>query len=206
MAVQAKPRITDADLLALGEDVRAEVIDGELMIHMTPNRIDHSFYTQRIGTYLDVFVSARKLGRVFGDMAAYKLEADEEGGIKGSLVPDCSFISYERLPADAPINVIPTVAPDIAIEVISDTETHNDVLQKTTYYLDHGVRIVWHIIPALQEAHTFTAPHRTPTILTLDDMLTGGEVLSGFAVPVRAIFDHADTDLHVEVLKRLMGV
>jgi hypothetical protein len=44
MAVQIKPKITDADLLALGDDVRGEVVDGEIVIDMTANKIDHPIY------------------------------------------------------------------------------------------------------------------------------------------------------------------
>jgi len=204
MAVQPKTKITDTDLLALGEDVRAEVIDGELVIQMSPNLKDHAFYVQRLGTYFDNFVSARKLGTVFGDNALYKLEETLEGGIRGARVPDLSFVSYERLPADAPMDEIPLLAPDIAVEVISESESYSDALLKMNYYLDHGVRIVIHILPRLKQVHTFTAPNRTPTVLTVDDTLTCGDVLPGFAIPVAALFDRG-SDLHGKVLKSLLG-
>ena len=96
--------------MAVGEDVRAEVVNGELVVHMAPNKYTQLF-AQRIATYLDVFASARSLGRVSGDMAAFKLKADEQGGIKGARVPDAAYISFDRLPAGAPLDVIPDFAP-----------------------------------------------------------------------------------------------
>lgn len=206
MTVEVKTRITEADLLALGEDVLAEVIDGEIVIDMSPNKVDHSFYGQRIGTYLDVFVSTRNLGRVFGDMATFRLSGNDEASIQIARVPDVSYVSYERLPPDASLDVILNLAPDIAVEVISDTETHDAVLKKTNEYLDHGVRLVWHILPSMRQIHAYTAPNRSPEILTETHSLTGGDVLPGFDVPVQAIFQTAETALHVSVLKQLMGV
>src|SRR5215213_1502802 len=106
MAVQPQTKITDADLLALGEDVNAEVIDGELVIQMSPNYGEHGFHAGLMLSYLTAFVRAHKLGRVFGDTTAFKLEEYPAGGIKGARVPDVAYVSYERLPADAELNVI----------------------------------------------------------------------------------------------------
>src|SRR5262245_12400276 len=133
MAVQPKTKITDADLLALGEDVRAEVIDGELVKQMSPNYGDHGFHAGLKLIYLGTFGRARKLGRVFGDMTALKFEEYPEGGIKGARVPDAAYVSYERLPVDAPLDVVLAVVPEIVVEIISKSESHTDVLTKMNY-------------------------------------------------------------------------
>lgn len=203
MAVQIKPRITDADLLALG-DVRAEVIDGEIVTDMTPNKMDHSMYAQRLGTYLDTFVGIRHLGRTGGDMTAFKLEQDPDGGIKGALVPDVFYVSFDRLPPDADIAILPQFAPDLAVEVISESETHMQVLNKTRSYLDHGAAQVWHVIPVLRQVHVFTPADRAGAILSDADTLSGGDLLPGFAIPVRAIFDITDAALHADTLRALL--
>jgi Uma2 family endonuclease len=206
MAVEAKTRITDDDLLALGEDVRAEVIDGEIVIESTPQPVYHSLYAQRMATFINVFVSVHNLGRVFGAMTLYKLTVTDDKTITLARVPDVSYVSYERLPADASLDVILDIGPDIAVEVISETETHEAVIRKTNEYLDHGVRLVWHILPSLRQVHTYTAPNRSPAVLMESDSLTGGEVLPGFDVPVQAIFQTGETTLHVAALKKLMGL
>ena len=202
MASHIKTRLMDEDLLALG-DVNAEVIDGEIVI-ANPTTIDHTIYGSVIGTYLNVFVGVHDLGWVGGDMAAFKLEEYPEGGIKGARVPDVFYVSYERLPRDASLSIIPAFSPDLAVEVISESEPHTEVLKKTNDYLDHGVHVVWHLIPALREIHSFTPVHRSGTILTDKDRLDGGDLLPGFSIPVRAVFDVTDASLHAETLRSLM--
>lgn len=203
MSIQIKPKITEADLLALG-DVRAEVIDGEMVIDMTPNKMDHTLYGLQMGTYLNIFVRLRNLGWVGGDMTAFKLDENTEAGIKGALVPDVYFISYARLPPDADIAILPTFAPDLAVEIISESETHTNVLRKVGEYLSHGTSQVWHVIPSLRQVHVFGPANRAGVILGDADTLTGGEMLPGLAIPVRALFDLADAALHAETLRSLM--
>lgn len=203
MALEAKTKITDADLLALGEDVRAEVIDGEMVIQMSSNYGEHGFHTILLAGYLTAFVRAHKLGRVFGDMTAFKFEEFPEGGIKGARVPDAAYVSYERLPADAPLDVILAIVPDIVVEVISKSEAHTDVLTKMNYYLDKGVRLVIHILPSLRQVHIY-GPDRAPTVLGVSDTLEGGDVLPGFVLPVVLLFEEND-DLHIQVMKSLLG-
>jgi len=205
MAVQLKTKITDNDLLALGPDVNAEVIDGEIVI-MAANKINHAIYGQQLATYLNVFVLARGLGWVGGDMGAFKLEEYPEGGIKGARVPDVFYISYERLPRDASLSIIPDFAPDLAVEVISESEAHTEVLKKTQYYLDHGVQQVWHLIAALRQVHVFLPENRSGTHLSDQDILTGGDLLPGFSIPVRALFDLTDTELHTQTLRSLLDI
>lgn len=203
MAVQIKPKITDADLLAL-EDVRAEVVDGEIVIDMTPNKMNHSLYGSRMVIFLGAFVNARNLGWVGGDMTAFKLEDDPSGGIKGARVPDVYYVSYDRLPPGSDLDILPSFAPDLAVEVISESESHTAILRKTNDYLDHGTRQVWHVIPALRQVHVFTPDARSGLILHDADTLTGGDLLPGFAIPVRALFDLADAALHAETIRRLI--
>jgi len=138
-------------------------------------------------------------------MTTYKLKVDEEGSIRGARVPDASFVSFERLPADAPLDVMLALAPDLAVAIISESEAYTDVLDKTNEYLDCGVSQVWLVIPRRREVRVFTAEDRAGTILTERDTLTGGDLLPGFDVPVKAIFDHANAALHVEALRRLMA-
>ena len=157
-----------------------------------------------IANYLETFVLARDLGRVFSEMTAFKLMVDEEGGIKGAVVPDAAYVSYERLPREAALDVILQVAPDIAVEVISGSEAYQDVLKKTDEYLDHGVRQVWLLLPERREARVFAADNRAGVILTERDELAGGEVLPGFVIPIRAIFSEDDAALRLETLRCLI--
>lgn|SRR5574341_1151053 len=206
MAVETRQIITDDDLLAPGEDVRVEVINGELIIYpMTANKAQHGATGANIISFLSIFVKARKLGRVFSDMTAFKLKLDDEGGIKGALVPDAAFVSIERMALDEPLNVILRVVPELVIEVISESDTFTEVIDKTNLYLDYGVPHVWLVIPARREVRVFSPANRAGTLFGENDALSGDGALAGFAVPVKAIFDDEDSDLQVEVMRRLLG-
>jgi Uma2 family endonuclease len=138
-------------------------------------------------------------------MTAFKLSEDQEGGLRGARVPDVSFVSFDRLPPDASLETVLNLAPDIAVEVISESEKYEDVVAKIDDYLEHGTQQVWVVLPQVREVRVFDQENRAGQIFKESDELTGGDLLPGFVVPVRAIFDHGDPALHVEVLRRLMG-
>lgn len=205
MATQPKTRITDADLLAVGDKVKAEVIDGELIIYpMTPSKAEYGIAGVFLSFILNGFIIPRGLGRVFNDMTAFKMAEDDEGGIKGALVPDVSFVSFDKLPPDADLDVVAHVIPDLCVEVISPGDSFTEVLDKVQLYLDYGVGQVWLLIPRRQEVRCFSPDNPNGTVLGIDDTLEGSGPLAGFAVPVRALFD-ADPALQAEVVRRLLG-
>lgn len=196
-----KALITEEEFLAL--KTRAYVIDGELTT-MSPNKVNHSFYGLRIGSYLNAFVHSRKLGRAFGDNGAYIPEKDKRGGLKNALVPDASFVSYEKLPPDASINRTLPFAPTLAIEVISDSEEEEDIQEKVDKYLKFGTQLIWLVYTTEQQIHVITPDNRAGTRLKIEDTLTGGTVLPGFEVSLQAIFDENDSALYVQTLQKLL--
>ncbi len=206
MAEQVKTKITDKDLLAYGDKARVEVRNGELIIYpMSPTRAQHGAHNAKIVNFLSTFVAARNLGRVFTEATAFNLEVDSEGGIKDSVAPDVAFVSYERLPIDASLDTIPRVAPDLVVEMVSPTDSFEEVLEKVMYYLDHGISMVWLMSPRLRQVRVFTPENRNGTTLGMGDELKGEGILAGFAVPVRAIFEE-DNELQITVLRGLMGM
>jgi Uma2 family endonuclease len=76
--------------------------------------------------------------------------------------------------------------PDLAVEVQSPRNTVKAMHDKAYYYLANGVKMVWLIFPRKQVVQTFTAEEHD--LLTIDDMLTGGDLLPGFAMAVRDVF------------------
>jgi len=76
----------------------------------------------------------------------------------------------------------------VCIEVISQTDNYSDLDDKVLVYLSYGVRLVWVINPRNQTIKVYTTGSNQITQLTVNDTLTGGDVLSGFSTPVSAIF------------------
>jgi Uma2 family endonuclease len=200
--VQTKS-ITEEEYLALGSDVNAEIIDGELVI-MSPNEAQHGQFSGTVFFFLRAFVLSRKLGWAFNDGTAYILRENPDHSLRDSKVPDVSYVSYDRLPPDASLKQVLRLAPNLAVEVISPSEKARDVVTKTEFYLENGVEQVWLVFPDDQEIRVCTPANPLGKAFGIDDTLTGGDVLPGFAVPMRAIFDEQDSELALETLQSLI--
>ena len=79
-------------------------------------------------------------------------------------------------------------APDLAIEVRSPDEAPAEIHDKVGNYLAAGTPMVVVIDPAPREV-SIHRPGTSPAILGVADMLHLGPVVSGFSVPVQALFE-----------------
>lgn len=100
--------------------------------------------------------------------------------------PDAAFVVSERL-ADQPATGFFEGAPDLAIEVISPSETVDDVESKVIDFLEAGTQLVWLIYPRTQTVTVYRSLTDIE-ILTIEDKLDGGVLLPGFSVPLKEIF------------------
>lgn len=132
------------------------------------------------------FVRPRKLGAVTGEQGTME--------ILTALVriPDVAFVSWDRFPNRRPVNdPVPAIAPDLAVEVISRGNTPSEMARKRAEYFQAGVRLLWAVDPRSRTVTVYTAPDRS-TVLTEADTLDGGDVLPGFAYPLRELFGELD--------------
>jgi Uma2 family endonuclease len=109
--------------------------------------------------------------------------------------PDVAFVSYERWPRrrQVPPGEAWGVVPDLAVEVVSPSNTATEVLARLDEYFRAGVRSVWVIYPDQRTLYAYTSPTAV-RILRPGDDLDGGPVLPGFRVPVKEIFEDEDAD------------
>ena len=77
--------------------------------------------------------------------------------------------------------------PDLAVEIKSPDDTVKEMREKAAYYLAHGVRLVWLVYPHKRLVEVYR-PDADVEILAVGDVLTGGEVLPGFSIPVADVF------------------
>ena len=140
----------------------------------------HGAIIVRLGRFLDEYVTARDAGLVCGPQTTFKMV-----GTPPTRYPDLAFVRKDRLPAN--LDTDADFAPDLAVEVVSGSDTFGDVDAKVRQYLDSGVRLVWLVDPVL---HTVTvyAPDRRPRLYTEADELEGAPVLPGLQVPVGRLF------------------
>ncbi|HEY2253856.1 MAG TPA: Uma2 family endonuclease, partial [Planctomycetaceae bacterium] len=93
-----------------------------------------------------------------------------------------------RLPkGKPPREKIPGLAPNLAVEVLSEGNTEQEMSRKLEDYFDAGVQLVWFVDPPTRSIEVYTSRGK-PTVLKGTQTLTGGTVLPGFKVKVAEIF------------------
>ncbi len=106
-------------------------------------------------------------------------------------IPDVCFLSWEKFPnRELPREPIPPLAPDLAIEVLSASNTEAEMQRKLRDYFTAGVRLVWYIDPESRTAQAYTSPAESVTIGE-EESLSGGDVLPGFGLPLDELFAKA---------------
>ncbi len=160
-----------------------ELIEGEIVDMPFPNPI-HAAILGTLSAEMIMYVKKRKLGRVLVGDAPFVLEQNPEGRdtVRGL---DIAFISSERLPEALPRKPL-LVAPDLAVEIISPSNKAEDIEKKIEQLLEAGTTLIWIVYPDLQSIAVHT-PDGTFK-LKESDMLTGGDVLAGFEIPVSEVF------------------
>jgi Uma2 family endonuclease len=140
------------------------------------------FFVQVLGA----FVRARKLGHV--------ATADGMMEILSGMVriPNASYISWDRLPGrKMPTSPVPNIVPDLAVEVLSQSNTKAEMARKRREYASAGVRLVWEVDLQARVVIVY-GDDGTSRTLKVGDTLTGENVLPGFSVPVADIFAALD--------------
>lgn len=175
--------LTGDDLLRMPseEGDRYELIEGDLYIAEPPG-YDHGYVALNIGSLLRAHVKARGLGRVVVETGFFT-----RGDNHTVRAPEVAFQSYERLPPGPRPQGYGRIAPDLVVEVVSPYDRDAKIDLKTREWLDFGVRTVWEIDPDRRRVRVSTAAGTT--VLEEGDVLDGGDVVPGFAVPVRALFE-----------------
>jgi Uma2 family endonuclease len=174
-------RMTAEEFFALGEDVMGELVDG-VFVPMTPAGGPHGSINTRITAALGAFVYPRELGELFDGQTGFILRRRPDV----VRCPDVAFVAAARLPGGVRGGPL-ELAPDLAVEVLSPSNTAAEMLRKLNDYLTHGVRLVWEIDPDARSVvvHTPDAPARW---LAIGDTLDAAAVLPGFTTPVASLF------------------
>lgn len=160
---------------------RYELMRGEL-ITMSPTSRRPSRIGLEIGGRILAHVKGQGLGEAYGADAGFILARNPDI----VLSPDASYVRAERLQGVDEDHFLP-FAPDLAVEVISPSDRAGAIADKVMEYLDAGTRLLWLIEPRRRTVTVYT-PDRSARILTEADELDGGEVLSGFRLPIAELF------------------
>jgi Uma2 family endonuclease len=176
---------TERDVIEIHdrENRLCELMDGSLL-EKTMGSYE-SYLAVLICRLLGNFVQEHDLGIVLGADGMLRLAP---GLVR---IPDVSFISWDSLPGrEFPREYIWRLAPDLAVEVISRGNTHQEMTRKLADYFSAGVRLVWYVYPATSEVQVYESPDKFVT-LTAQDTLDGGAVLPGFLLPLSTLFSQS---------------
>lgn len=171
---------TEADLLLFVErDKRlCELIDGTLV--EKPVGYWESMIAINLATALNNFVLPRRLGAVAGADATMRMKS---GRVR---LPDVGFTSTARLPKTR--EPIPSLAPDLAIEVLSESNTKAEIDQKLQEYFQSGTRLAWIIDPPTRTVAVYREPGEPARVLGESETLDGEHVLPGFELAIAELF------------------
>jgi Uma2 family endonuclease len=165
-----------------GNDCLLELVRGEVR-RMSPTGFEHGAICSRIGAVLWNFVEEHKLGIVFAAETGFVVETNPDSVLDA----DAAFVSAERLAGVKNVEKFVPFAPDLAIEVLSPSNTVREMEQKIDLYFGAGSRMVWIINPKRRTVSAYTSPFEV-RILGERDALEGGDVLPGFRYELSALF------------------
>lgn len=184
VAMETTTKLTYEDYLLIPEDgLQHEIIDGEHFVNPAPNT-KHQTIVGNVFASLWLFLRTHRLGRVF--VAPYDVLLSEIDVLQ----PDVVFISNERLGRITAANL--HGAPDLAVEVLSESRRRIDEITKKKRYELFGVLEYWIVDPELESVKIYRrdGDHFAPAAIV--DTETGGEIttplLPGFTLPVADVF------------------
>ena len=174
--------MTADELLAMprGDGRKYELIRGVLVEKMPTGR-PHAIVVTLIAIVVGTFVVTRDYGEVHTGDPGYLLEI----GPDTVRAPDVGWIAPGRIAEDT--TGYPNLAPDLAIEVKSPSNSYPALHRKAEMWLSYGVRQVWIADPDYATI-TIYRPGSAPVLLTEDDTIDGGDLLPGFTAPVWSLF------------------
>lgn len=141
-----------------------------------------------IGGEMFAYLKGHDLGMMYGEAAVLEILP----GI--GRAPDVYFISWKSLPGGKPpprSEKVPAIVPELVVEVLSASNTPREMARKRDEYFRAGVKLVWEIDPETRSANVYTG-EAAVTPVPQDGQLDGREILPGFTLSLREVFDRAE--------------
>ncbi|MCS6870694.1 MAG: Uma2 family endonuclease [Anaerolineae bacterium] len=186
MTVRERLSVTDFEaFLKLPENAhrRFELHHG--VVHeIAPSSALPTLIASELISYLRPFARERGLGLVTAPDGGFALTPND------ALSPDVAFIRAERLTGIQRRGFF-QIAPDLAVEVVSPSDSIPAVQRKAARYLALGVREVWIIYPDERAADIYrsaSAPDRLEVQQVAADGVLTSDLLPDFRLPLQQLF------------------
>jgi Uma2 family endonuclease len=169
---------------AISEESLYEVVNGQRM-ELPPTGAFQTDLANILGGYLWSYARGQRLGRVEVEML-FLLDPTTDLQRR----PDVAFVSYDRWPRSQPVPGTNAwaVVPNLAVEVVSPTNTFAEVTTKVDEYFRAGVELVWVVVPNLRQVYVYTSLTAIQVVERAGH-LDGGTVLPGFHLPLTDLFE-----------------
>jgi Uma2 family endonuclease len=179
---------------APGTASEKDVIEAEARENRLCELVDATLVEKAVG-----FEESRLAGRLIQLVNTYLDEHDlgiavgEAGMMRFApglvRIPDLAFIRWDRLPGrESPTDPIPDLAPDLAVDVLSEGNTKAEMARKVREYFEAGVSLVWLIDPKKRTARVFSTVEKS-ILVRADQALDGDDVLPGFVLLLSDLLD-----------------
>jgi Uma2 family endonuclease len=147
------------------------------------------FYESRLAVILahllEDFLEVQDLGFVIGAAGMLRVRP---GQVR---LPDVSYFSWKHFPKRVlPPGAILNRTPDLAVEILSRTNTKKEMARKRREYFRGDTKLVWEVDPAARTVRVYTSPQKGET-LGENDILRGDTVLPGFELSIQQWFARA---------------
>jgi Uma2 family endonuclease len=176
--------------LMTSTDLEAQHKEGKLL------ELIHGRIVEKMPTQLHGAIAGQFVRRLLNHIDDYEIEGVAGVEVRhqmpndpyNSRLPDVSF-QYQHRDDMVMQGAVPQM-PDIAIEIQSPNDSIDELREKMLYYLQNGTRLGWIAYPETQTIDVCTLVNEQLHVETLGmgDVLTGGEVLPHFRIPVAKIF------------------
>lgn len=179
--------LTTEELFALPEDgFERDLIRGELREYpKTKRNRRHSEVMMAVGEILRTWMRTSQItgGKVPGGEAGVRLRRDPETTVG----VDVAYFSPESIALMPPNQPWYEGPPVLAVEILSPSDTHEDLVAKINLYLECSVQVVWILDPDFETLTIYRA-HEAPVMLRTHETLNGHPELPNLNVLVKDFF------------------
>ena len=180
--------MTAEEIDALPDDgIDREIIRGEVKEkpRVTRRNRSHGRTETRIAKHLDNWLDAqpKPRGCIVSGEVGFRIRRDPDTfvGI------DVAFASAELVAASPRRSAFYEGPPVLAVEILSPSDKHDDIVEKVELYLEAGT-VVWVVDPDFRTVSVHQ-PGQVSETLNVNQELSGEPYLPGFRVSVAALFE-----------------
>jgi Uma2 family endonuclease len=185
MAVQDR-LYTARDLAAMPDDGKVYELHNGVLIEVAGSKFRQTRLAAWIIYLLMTFIERHELGgAVTGADGAAELNP------YNTRIPDVAYITAERAQQQAEDAYLQG-APDLTVEVVSQSNSAPEMQQRAGEYLAAGARLVWIVDPEQRTIDVYR-PGGVRIVLGNDGLLDGADVLPGLTLPVQRVFESLQT-------------